>query len=657
MFTRHSQFKASIVLTSLVISFMVLPLMAGSTVTLADFSSTYSHALKPMEFHFHYVDVPVHVAGLDTKYVMNTAKSFRFETQDEAYVNSFYKPTGQPKIAVDFYLYPNLAGPVTIDGAWQVFVWVNASAYKPAGFDLQFREVDVGGTVVWDSGPVSPIVTSSVGEYIDVPVLNYNLTATLLHTFSPGATILVEVAVNAGSSADTRIWYDSPYFPSKVILPLEDYARPVSVRTYDVNYTETNVYSTLWNETQRKVVVRCNVTDPLGGYDVFMVNVTILNAAQQKVLDSLNMTRTGDGTWETRLWNIYEANWSYPDAAMPGNYSVIVSVVDNNGKHRFLSYGIFEPFIEHGYQSSTIGIQHLVLLRTLDVHNQSLAGAKVQAFSDEVILAEGQTNSSGYWQVSLWAGNYNMTVYWQNTMVAEQPIQVTNASQFSIRCSVYYPVFKIVDDTNETLAEAEVYIASPNGTISIPPFYTDTGGVINLTQAPGGNYTFTIMWKGVKVSDAAIVVNSDGPYALRTWVYQLTVNVLGNDGTRVNGAYVIIYTQSGIGYGLELSDSTGESVFKLPIGTYRIDVRYSTVYWLSAVTANATEPSVQISSSRTIDITLQEYPPPIWRTILFWLVAGAVLAIVLMLIAIMYRRRKARTTSSLPEGTVVSEAT
>jgi len=628
------------VFANLTISFMTLFLLIGSTLTFAEFSSTYSHTPKPMEFYLHYIDVPVHVAGLDTKYIMNTTESFKFQTQDDAYVNSFYKPTGQPKIAVDFYLYPNLAGPVTIDGAWQVFVWVNASAYKPAGFDLQFKEIDIGGTTVWDSGPVSPVVTSSVGDYIDVPVFNYNLTTTLLHTFSPDTTILVEVAVNAGSSADTRIWYDSPYFPSKVILPLEDYARPVSVRTYDANYTETNGYSALWNETQRKVVVQANVTDPLGGYDVYMVNITILNPAQQKVLDSANMTRTSDGTWETRFGNIYEANWSYPDTAMPGNYSVIVSVVDNNGRHSFLSTGSFEPFIEHGYQSFTIGIQHLVLFRTLDAHNQSLADAKVQAFSDAAILAEGRTNISGYWKTNLWAGNYNITVYWQNSEVAKQPIQVTNVSQFTIQCSVYYPSFKVVDDISQALAEAEVYITSPNGTISIPPFYTDISGAINLTQASAGSYTFTIMWKGVKVYDAATVVNSDGPFTLRTRVYQLVVNVLGNDGTRINGAYVIIYTQSGIGYGLELSDSTGTSVFKLPEGTYRIDVRYSTVYWLSAVTANATEPSAQINSSRTIEITLQDYPPHIWTTIQFWLIVAAVLAIVLILVGYLYRRRR-----------------
>lgn len=98
--------------------------------------ASYSGAAKPMEFYFHYVDTPVHVAGMDTKYIMNTTKWFSFSTQQEAHANSFYKSIGQPKIAVDFYLYPNLAGPVVIDGLWQVFIWANGSAYKPTGFNI-----------------------------------------------------------------------------------------------------------------------------------------------------------------------------------------------------------------------------------------------------------------------------------------------------------------------------------------------------------------------------------------------------------------------------------------------------------------------------------------------------------------------------------------
>ena len=90
-----------------------------SNVVFADDGSP-NDAAKLMHFYFHYLATPVYVAGTDNHYVMNTTKLF------QAYNNSFTKPEGQPKLVVNYYLYPNLVGPVTINGTWQVFLWVTA---------------------------------------------------------------------------------------------------------------------------------------------------------------------------------------------------------------------------------------------------------------------------------------------------------------------------------------------------------------------------------------------------------------------------------------------------------------------------------------------------------------------------------------------------
>jgi len=527
-------------------------------------AASLNDVTKPMEFYFHYVDTPVTVAGLQTKYVMNTTRWFRFPTQEEAYANSFYKPVGQPKIAVDFYLYPNFAGPATINGTWQVFVWVNSSAYKPVGFNLQFKEVTVGGVTLWDSGLVNPTVTSTIGSYIDVPIYNYNLSTSLVHSFNPDTTLLVEVTVNAGSSADTRIWYDSSGFPSKAILPMMDYARPVSTKTYAVDNSETNLFGYNWSESQRKVIVRANVTDPLGGYDIYRVNMTILDPEGEPVVDSVDMTRVSDGQWRINYVHLFEANWSYPATAVLGNYTVTVSVIDNNGYYRDIDMGTFEPFIEEGTHVFTIG-----------------------------------------------------------------PI-------------VYYDAaFLVTDDANEPLPNAQVYITWKNGTTDLLPRYTATNGFINLTQVTAGNYGFTILWKDVVVQQTMVYVDSDGPYAIKTRVYQLTVKVLGNNRVPIHGAYVIVYTQSGVGYGVEITNAAGEAVFQLPEGTYKIDVRFSSVYWLKAVTSQASEPSRLVSSSDTLIIILDDFPPAVWTALGFWLLimclAAPAIAIVFI---ILYKKGK-----------------
>jgi len=524
--------------------------------------SQSSGVAKPKEFYFHYIDTPVSVAGLETKYIMNTTEWFKFLTQEEAFTNSFYKPVGLPKIAIDFYLYPNLAGPVMINGTWQVFVWVNGSAYKPVGFTVQFKEITVGGATLWDSGPKNPTVTSSVGAYIDVPVYNYNLSTTLNHAFNAGTTLLVEVEVNAGSSADTRIWYDSPLYPSKVILPVEDYARPSSIKTYAVDNSETNLFYYNWSESQRKVIVRANVTDPFGGYDIYKVNMTILDPASNKVVDSVDMTRVTDGLWRVHYSLIYEANWTYLGTATLGDYTVKVSVIDNNGYYHNIDYGTFEPFMEEGFHIFSIGV------------------------------------------------------------------------------IVYYdPAFLIVDDVNAPLPKAQVYITWPNGTTDTLPRYTAQNGFINLAHVIAGNYGFTILWKDVVVLQTTQYVDSNGPYTLKCRVYQLTVEVLGNNRVPVHGAYVIVYAEGGVGYGLETSDAAGKATFKLPAGTYDIEAHYRADYWLTVVTTKATKSAVSVASSRSETIVLTDFPPPIWNTTGFWLIIVLVAAAILATVLIVFKSR------------------
>jgi len=548
---------------------IVLPMVLTPNISVAQVSPSDERS-KPLHFYFHYLETPVSVAGMQTHYVMNTTKWFKFLTQSEAYDHSSYKPIGLPKIVVDYYLYPNLAGPVTIDGTWQVFIWINGSAYKPCGFNVQFKEISIGGKTLWDSGTLSPMVTSDIGSYLDVPIYNYNLScASLSHTFSAGTTIQVEVTINPGASAECRVWYDSPLYPSKVILPCQDYARPSSVQTLDINYAETNIFSTEWGRNQRKVIVQANVTDPFGGYDIYVVKATIIDPSNKTVLEDVNMTRISNGMWVLHYMHTYEAIWSYTETAMLGNYTAKISVIDNNGYYHNLDYGLFDPYIEHAYHIFNIGI--------IVLHN---------------------------------------------------------------------PAFRVVDDADFPLPKAQVYIRLPNGTTNTQPLYTSDNGFINLTQVPTGNYGFKIMWKGVIVQQTTTDVDSDGPYTVKCEVHQVTVQVLGNNGAAIHGAYIVVYTQAGIVFDFKMTDASGEAIFQLPpsdnpaVGMYKIDAYYSTAYWLTHVTVNTTEPTISINSSKPLSITLADFPPPIWTTIGFWLVIAPIVAVCLGLIFLLKRKKR-----------------
>ncbi len=553
----------------LVISLVLLISYAVSVklILTAEAASSYTGEVKPMHFYFHNLDNPVTVAGLETKYVMNTTKQFSFSTQQEAFANAFYKPVGLPKIEIDFYLYPNLAGPVTIDGLWQVSIWVNGSAYKPASFTLQFAEITVGGNTLWDSGLINPTVLSSVGDYIDVPVYNYNLSTSLTHTFSSGTTLFVGVEVNAGSSAETCIWYDSALYPSMVVLPAKDYARPADVKTYSYDNTETNLFHYNWSESQRIVIVRANVTDPFGGYDIHRVNMTIFDPAGNSVMNDVNMNRKSNGQWEAAFSHLFEANYAYASTVQRGNYTVIVSVIDNNGYYHELEAGTFDPFIEEFTHVFSIGV--------------------IQYFD---------------------------------------------------------PAFQMVDDVGDPLPSAQVYVKWPNGTRDVLPWYTSVDGFINFTNVPSAIYEFTVFWKDVLVKQATVDVDSNGPFVIKTDVYQLTVEVLGNNGGAVNGAYVIVYAQSGVGYGLSISNESGQAVFKLPKGTYDIEAHYSGAYWLSMIVTTANISDIQVDESKSTTIALAEFPPPIWATAGFWLLLIPILLVIAIVVYwFVLRPKRSRT--------------
>ena len=492
-------------------------------------------AAKPKEFFLHYVDTPVSVAGLETKYIMNTTKLFSYLTQQQAFNNSFYKPTGQPKIAVDFYLYPNLAGPMTVKGLWQVFVWVNSSAYKPTGFSLQFSEEKVGGAVLWDSGGISPTVTSSVGGYIDVPVYNYNLSTTLNHSFGIDTTIHISVEVNAGSSADTRIWYDSPFYPSKVILPVEDYARPVSIKTYAYDGSEASLFYYNWTSIQRHVFVHVNVTDPFGGYDVYKVNMTIRDPSGS-VVASQDMIRTTDGLWQIRFWNMYEADWSYLTTALLGEYTIVVSVIDNNGYQRSLELGTFEPFIEEGIQTFSIGIIVYYDPVFLFVDDAGAALPKAQVYvtwpNQTKDALPRYTSQNGLINLTdVTAGNYSFTVSWKDRVVLQASQLVDSDGPYTLKCEVYQLKVNVLSNTMSPVQGAYVIVYA-QGSLGQGLEISNASGTV-VFRLPSGTYDLeahyradysltTVTTKATKESisvtssKSEVIVLSDFPPAIWT---------------------------------------------------------------------------------------------------------------------------------------------
>ena len=484
--------------------------------------------IKQMQFFLHYVDEPMPVAGIETHYIMNTTNWFKFVDQEEAYINAFQKSIGLPKIVVDFYLYPNLARPVTMDGTWQVSVWINSSAYKPCGFNLQFKEISTGGVTLWDSGSLTPIVTSEIDAYIDVPIYNYNLSIpSLSHTFSAGTTLQVEVSINTGAAAACRLWYDSPSYQSKVVLPCGDYARPTVIKTFNVNDVETNVFSVEWSEEQREVIIRSNVSDPFGGYDVHKVTATILDPSNKTVMDEFEMDRSSNGQWKTRYLQTYEVKWTYPKTATFGNYTVQISVIDNNAQNHYQRHGVHPPFESISYVFN-IGrvILHDPVFRVVDDVGAPLLKAQVY-----VQLPNGSSNSlplytaeNGFLNLTdIPTGNCSFTILWKDVIVQQATIYVDSDGPFTIPCKVHQLSTSIIGNDGKPVEGAFVVIRSQaeivydfkmtNSTgqaiFQLPPSTIQAVGMYNIDLFYSTAYWLTHV--SVEKTEPSISIVSSGP--------------------------------------------------------------------------------------------------------------------------------------------------
>ena len=539
---------------------LAIILALSSFVILHPGMALYQGQAKPIEFYLHNLSTPVNVGGIQTTHVINTTKAFSYQTVEQARANSFHKPVGQPKIDVPFYLYPNFASQVTIDGSWEVSLWINASAYKPTTFSVQYQEISYDGQTIWDSGQINPTVTSSIGSYTDVPILNYKLSTQLTHTFKASSTLLVTAEVNAGSTAETRIWYDSTTYQSKVTLPATDYARAVTIETYNSEGDQTTNFALNTTDANRVVRIDANVTDPFGGYDAYQVNITITDPEGKRVIDNKNMTMLPNAQWQTSCSNIYELKWSYPSTAAIGNYSIIITVIDNNGYNSLQSIGNYGPFIEQNQAAFSIGI-----------------------------------------------------------------------------IAYYNPVIKIVDDNNSPLPGAAVYVTWRNGTVEQAARSTDQNGTIELANAPGGQYGFTVYYKNQIVQQTTLQINSNGPYTIRTLVYQLDVQVLSNNKQPVNNAFVVIYTLLGDGVAINITETAGNAIVRLPTGIYTIEAYFIADYWLTPIKTNATA-QITLSQSTLKQVVLTDYPPAIWTTAGFWLLIAAII-IAAVAIALTLRKR------------------
>ncbi len=555
-------------LAALVLSIPAAVHGSGITST-SSATATIAPAAAPtprnLTLYMHNATIGKDVGGVTTPYIFDTWQAFgRNNTV-----------TKVQEVRQDWYLFPTLAGNLTLNGtiAMHVFVSVNqvGSQITPT---LEVDEVNASGGTAWtyvnNFGSVTWWTTPHDLVLSSVP---------LQHTFLAGSAILIIVKITSGVRTAT-IWYNASWVPTHVVLQSEDFARAESIAFLD----STGVARASFNPVaaNKRIDIVVNVTDPLGGYDVRWVNFTLARPGGGNILTAKPVMKTA-GT-PTSFRSTFELPWNYTGQPA-GRYNGTASVLDNSGYYYFLEFFTTAGFLDQlGSFFYIGGLPHYAWILVVDSRGLPLEPARVSITSGGNPVDSGVTDVRGMVNLTAFNGTYTYVVTWEDVAVAQGVLAVagniTESSPYRVVAAVYYPAIRAVDASGIPLANAAVYLTYPNGTTAATPLFTNGTGETAIGRLPGGSLEVRILWRGVEVAHLSLTVNGNAPPAITvpSAVYYLTVTVTDSRSVPLADAQVVA---SDAVYGLvadaEITNASGKIVSRLPRGTYDIGVAWNDV--------------------------------------------------------------------------------
>ncbi len=224
-------------------------------------------------------------------------------------------------------------------------------------------------------------------------------------------------------------------------------------------------------------------------------------------------------------------------------------------------------------------------------------------------------------------GDYSVAVTWFGISVFEGgSLNVSGDIQVTLSLSIFNQELVPVDSRGVPLEDASISVTAGGFTRVAS---TLTAGSVQL-RMPMGDYRIEVVWRGVLVFDA--IVGVDGTVAsiqLDADVFYLQLAVKDASGAALAGAFVTVL-RNGETVAAGTTGEAGQAEFRLPMGTYQVQVSYRTTYLLTDVSTGA-EASTDLVQDQPLEVTLSAFPPPIYATILFYvLIAVAAIAAALV---------------------------
>lgn len=555
--------------------------------TSIDLSST-RQVYNNYTMYFHNTTSANYVFDYSTPYIFNTTLG-----------NKSTNIWDQQRVRMNFMLSPVLAADFECTGDISTIIYINTKGVSAnANLNVEVHDVeykDSGSetsTQVY-SGSGGATITSGIDSYqIDI--------SDNPHTFLAGHSIRIYIEIQGGASAEFGLWYGDPKNDSRIIFNAEKTLNIPSVITRD--HSDTIEMNFELDVPDKTIKMQAIVTDVFGGYDINEVLLNLYDPSDNPILTNVSMDKIA-GT-PISYSNTYESLWNYSGAAI-GEYTIVVWATDNNGFHNYYHKQkyTYSPYSTTGSGSFFVGgLPTNGEIHVFDSKDLPLAGALVEARKAGRVIASNITDANGDTRLGIYKGLYDIAVFWQGVEVgAEVDYNLLDDFNLTLKCNVFYPEFKVVDNADVPLEGANIYTRHPNGTYRISPYITDENGTISLVQVPQGYIQLIVKWRDVEVADENILVNANGLLAtIKCQVYSVDLKLLDSKEIGLPGAQLVVSDSiSRLILDSRISNLAGETTSQLPVGLYNV-----TVYWRQAVVQQL---ELDVSDDMTLDIDCWVY--------------------------------------------------
>ncbi len=541
---------------------------------------------------------------------------------------------------LQWFLVPALAGDFNAD-EFTLRIWANSSTAASSNAQVTVEVYELNETAS------SLVHTENFGSQ------SFPVTATLKtwsanftsHAFLAGSSIELRMIITPGAQQGVWFHYDTPQVNSRLSLSGPDSLDVAGIATLD---SERNVATRFDPEAANTTLhIQASIADPLGGYDIRWVNLTLLSPVDLTIIDNASMARVS-GT-PVSYESTFEISWNY-SGQPTGEYTVLVWALDNNGHNHFYFFQQFDygDYPDVGTTTFFVGgLPVYVNLKVVDSKEVALVGAEVALRSGGFTLDEKVTDSSGAANLTMAKGQYEFQVSWQDVVVAStsQDVQanVTESDPLVVSTQVYYPVFQAEDSEGFPLAGASLIFVHPNGS-KLGPHRTNQSGQVTLEQVPVGTYTISAAWRGIDVFAGTGDVVSNEIIAFRTAVYQLMVTGRSGSGVVLAGVFVSVKDSTGLVFDAGLTDEDGSVTLLLPSGDYTVESRYITSYRGSLYDSGILSTQIELRNSTSVEVTFSDFPPSLTSTFVFLLLVVYAITVAALVTALLLLRRRYRGT-------------